>query len=53
LVAFFLFFRLAADHFFKDFELSPERLPERRLATVKSSSSSGQWIYAPSAKTSK
>ena len=48
----FLFICRAFNQFFNDSVLSPDRLPARRPATVRSSSNSGQCRYAPSPKTS-
>ncbi len=45
--------RLASSQCLSDLALSPDRFPARRPATVKSSSTPGQWTYAPSPKTSK
>ncbi len=42
-----------ASHFLSEAALSPDLFPSNKPATVRSSSNSGQWIYAPSPKISK
>ena len=42
-----------ASHFLSEGALSPDLFPSNKPATVRSSSNSGQWMYAPSPKISK